>query len=132
MTTDTYTATGLQPYADPCCAKTEAVAFGASLTIAQGTICGQKTSDGKFKAYDADNSDGSETARVIAQYDFTTDSDGKVTIANEKGLKHHTAPVYIAGTFATSELTGLDDDAVAQLGGSLISGDVDDGVLRFG
>lgn len=131
MVTTTYTGNKVKPYADPDNAVTEAAAFAASKTIAAGTVVGQKTADGLFDAYDAGHSDGTEVARGIAVYDFTTDADGKVTIANEKGVQCDTAPIYIGGMFRTTELTGLDDDAVEQLGGLLTSGTAADGVLKF-
>lgn len=131
MVTTTYSALKLKPYADPNGAVTESVPFSASQTIARGTVLGQITATGKYEAYDSAEDDGAETARAIAMYDITTDADGKATIASESGITHDTAPVYIGGTFRTDELTGLDDDAVEQLGGFLVSGDVEDGVLKF-
>lgn len=131
MLTTTYSATGLKPYADPNHAVTESVPFTASQTIAKGTLLGQITATGKYEAYDSAEDDGAEVARAICKYDITTDADGNVTIANESGVTHNTAPVYVAGTFRTTELVGLDDDAVEQLGGFLVSGSVSDGVFRF-
>jgi hypothetical protein len=131
MITTTYNATKLKPYADPESAITESVPFSATKTIAKGTVLGQVTSTGKYEAYDGTVSTGVEVARAICMYDITTDGSGNVTIANDKGLTHTTAPIYIGGIFRTNELTGLDDDAVEQLAGQLTSGDVSDGVLKF-
>ncbi|MCD9188245.1 MAG: head decoration protein [Pyrinomonadaceae bacterium] len=131
LQTQNFTGQKLQPYARPCEAVTESVPFGNSLTIAKGTILGIKTADGKFYAYADANSDGTQTAKAIAMYDFTTDSSGKVTIANETNVTYDTAPVYVAGTFRTNELTGLDAAGVTDLG-RLLSGTVADGVLRIG
>lgn len=121
----------LEPYARPHEAVSESIPFGNSLTIARGTLIGLVTADGKGKAYANGNVDGSETAKAIAMYDFTTDGSGNVTIANETGVTYHTAPVWVAGTFRTTELTGLDAAAVTDLG-RLLSGTVADGVLRIG
>src|SRR5436190_1572885 len=131
MITTTFSALKLKPYADPDTAKTESVAISVSQTIAKGTVLGQITSGGRFEAYDPAEDDGAEVARCICQYDITTDSDGKVTIANDPGVTYDTAPVYVGGTFRTTELVGLDDDAVEQLGGLLTSGTAADGVLKF-
>jgi hypothetical protein len=118
MITTTYNATKLKPYADPESAITESVPFSATKTIAKGTVLGQVTSTGKYEAYDGTVSTGVEVARAICMYDITTDGSGNVTIANDKGLTHTTAPIYIGGIFRTNELTGLDDDAVEQLAGN--------------
>jgi hypothetical protein len=131
MITTTYNATKLKPYARPEDAITESVPFSASKTIAKGTVLGQVTATGKYEAYDSAGSSGVEVARAIAMYDLTTDGSGNVTIANDRSLAESTGPVYIGGIFRTSELTGLDDDAVTQLGGQLTSGNASDGVLKF-
>lgn len=131
LQTQAYTAVKLEPFERPHEAVTDSIPMGNSLTIAKGTILGVVTADGKGKAYANANSDGSEVAKFIAMYDFTTDGSGKVTIANETNVKYDTAPVYKAGTFRTTELTGLDAAAVTDLG-RLVSGSVADGVLRIG
>lgn len=131
LQTQPYTGVKLEPFERPAEAVTDSIPFGASLTIARGTVIGIVTADGKGKAYADGNSDGSQTAKAIAMYDFTTDASGNVTIANDTSVTYHTAPVYKAGTFRTSELTGLDAAAVTDLG-RLLSGTVADGVLRIG
>lgn len=131
LNTQAYTGVKLEPFERPREAVTESVPFGVSLTIARGTVVAIKTSDGKWYAYATGASDGTEVARGIAQYDFTTDASGNVTIANQTGVEYHTAPVYLAGTFRTNELTGLDAAAVADLG-RLVAGALADGVLRIG
>jgi hypothetical protein len=131
MLTTTYNATKLKPYADPDSAVTESVPFSASKTIAKGTVLGQVTSSGKYEAYDPAGSTGVEVARAIAEYDITTDASSNVTVANEVGVTYKTAPIYIGGMFRTTELTGLDDDAVEQLGGLVTQGTIADGVLKF-
>lgn len=130
LQTDTYGAAGLVPFMRPQEAVTESVVFGNSLTVVKGQVVGIKTSDGKWYAYSNANADGTETARAVAQYGFTTDANGKVTIANERSVSYDSAPVFIKGYFRTTELTGLDAAAVAELG-KLTSGTVADGVLRI-
>jgi hypothetical protein len=79
------------------------------------------------------NTDGRHVARAIAQYSFRTDYMGRVVYAGANQSPQHgayetTAPAYFAGAFKTSELTGLDANAVNDLG-KLIKGSVSDGVL---
>lgn len=121
----------LEPFERPHEAVSESVPFGVSLTVARGTVVAIKTADGKWYAYNNANADGTEVARGIAMYDFTTDASGKVTIANETGVTYDSAPVYLAGTFRTTELTGLDAAGVTDLG-RLVAGSLADGVLRIG
>lgn len=131
LQTQPYTGVKLEPFERPHEAVSESIPFGNSLTIARGTLIGLVTADGKGKAYADGNSDGSQTAKAIAMYDFTTDGSGKVTIANDTSVTYDTAPVYLAGTFRTNELTGLDAAAVTDLG-RLVQGSIADGVLRIG
>lgn len=131
LQTQAYTGVKLEPFMDPQGAVSESVPFGASLTVARGTVVAVKTSDKKWYAYVDANSDGTEVARGIAMYDFTTDGSGNVTIGNDQTVTYNTAPIYLAGTFRTTELTGLDAAGVADLG-KLQGGSVADGVLRMG
>jgi hypothetical protein len=131
LTTQAYTGQKLEPFERPKEAVTESVPFGNSLTIAKGTVLGIVTATGKWAAYDNGAATGLEVARGIAMYNFTTDGSGNVTIANDTGVTYHTAPIYLAGTFRTTELTGLDAAAVTDLG-RLVAGALADGVLRIG
>jgi len=80
------------------------------------------------------NAKGLNVALGIAQYSFTTDDLGQVlygdlpNVAEYGGVKRATASVIVGGAFKTSELTGLDAAAVAQLG-RLQQGSVADGIL---
>lgn len=107
------------------------VPLKASTTFAQGTVLGKKTADGKYQAYATGASDGSETALCILQYACVTDASGNVTIEGEWGVTRKEAPVWVAGYFATEDLTGLDAAGVVDLGGSLIVGDTTTGILKF-
>jgi hypothetical protein len=126
---NTYGNQGLAPLYDSRGAKQHHLKFGNSLTIVKGTVIGQITATGLGAAYNNANADGSEVAKGIAAYDFTTDGSGVVTLGGgEQGEKQQTAPVFMSGYFRTSELTGLDAAGVADLG-KLVSGTVADGVL---
>ena len=131
LVTKTYTGTKLEPYMDPEGAVTESVVFAVSATIAKGTVLGIVTSGLKWSTYNDALSSGLEVARGIAMYDFTTDSSGNVTIGGDTGITYLSVPIYLAGTFKTAELTGLDAAAVADLG-RLVEGTVAAGVLRIG
>lgn len=98
-------------------------------TIATATG-GEAGTGGTFAAFDDDNTDGTEVARVLCIYDCVTDSAGKVTFgdAADANEKHLTAPVYIGGTFATADLTNLTEKAVADLG-RIVQGTIEDGIL---
>jgi hypothetical protein len=79
------------------------------------------------------NTDGRHIAKAITQYTFRTDYMGRVVYAAanqspQYGAYETTSPVYFAGAFQTSELTGLDAKAAADLG-KIIKGTVTDGVL---
>lgn len=90
---------------------------------------------GTYKKYSNSNTDGSEVARAICQYDCVTDSSGNITFGSQSGGGEHgetskDAPVFVRGTFQTSDLTGLDSYAVADLG-RLIEGVLTNGLLRM-
>lgn len=126
---NTFNNAGLTPLYDANEAKQLPRKFSPSLTVAKGTVVGQISATGLWDVYDDGDATGLEVARGIAAYDFTTDGDGNHIIGGgEQGEKQQTAPVFFCGTFRTTELTGLDAAAVADLG-KLISGSVADGVL---
>lgn len=119
---ETYNPAKLEPVSFPEVAKIDAVRMGASLTVTKGTVLGKKTSDNKHYAYNDSLTNGTETATCIAVYDFVTDANGKVylgtsAVASSVNLPHETAPVYVAGVFDTTELTGWDSAAKTDLHG---------------
>lgn len=68
--------------------------------------------------------DGSQTAKVIAAYDFVTDTDGNVYLGS--GITDFSSPMvdmqptailYHKGAFLKSELTGISAAEIADLGG---------------
>jgi hypothetical protein len=101
-------------------------------TYAAGTVLGKVTATpGQLKAYADANSDGSGVAAGILR-DACVVASGVITVRDEHGGGVvQSVPVYYGGVFKTSELTGLDAAAVADLGGKLISGTVADGLIEF-
>jgi hypothetical protein len=122
--TESYNAAKLEPIIHPADARTDIGTLGNSLTLTKGTVLGKKTSDSKLYAYASGNSDGTQTAVAILMYDVVTDSSGNhflgtSTTINSLNLPTKNTPVYIAGTFSTSDLTGYDATAKTGLGGRI-------------
>jgi hypothetical protein len=110
-------------------AKAQPCKFGVSLTLVKGTVVGQITATGLWKAYANGAVDGSEVAKGILQYDLTTDASGNHTLGGgSQGETQQTAPVLMSGYFRTSEMTGLDAAGITDLG-KLVSGSLADGIL---
>lgn len=129
----TYNHEKLEPAAPYPKAAVQAVTF-AQGTYARGVVLGQISASGKFSTYANGNGDGTETARAINMYAISVDASGNVTYGDgaagdEFGAEHLSAPVYVAGAFKCQDLTGLDSNAVADLG-RLVSGDVNSGLLH--
>lgn len=135
----TYTGDYLTPYLgggdeQP---RTLVVKLKASTVYAKGTVLGEITaSPGTFAPYADANADGTQTARAILPYACATDASGDITLGSASGGddRQHTlptVPVYVgAAEFHTTDLTGLDAAAVADLG-RLVQGTVADGILRL-
>jgi hypothetical protein len=113
----------------------EPIAVGAGLT--GGTITVAHTTVGRtldtYTLYVDGAADGSQTARCILPYRCATDGSGNITLGDTPGGGYYgeTMPsigAYFAGWFDTTQLVGLDPNAVADLG-RLISGTVAAGVL---
>lgn len=109
----------------------------ASLTGGTATI--SRTTSGSaagvYKAYSSGASDGSQTPKMILQYDVVVDTLGNVSIGSTASVFGDTrkdAPAYMAGTFDTSKLTGLDANALSTAYWRLISGSVSSGIVRLG
>jgi len=76
-----------------------------------------RAAGGLFVAYDDARSDGGGVAKGILPYSVVVDERGGHTVGGgEWGSAQLSAPVYFAGTFFTSELTGIDANGVADLG----------------
>lgn len=115
---------------------TDSLTGGSTPATAVTTVRnGAAGTPGTFKAYDGANTDGSQFARVILVYDVAVDASGNHFLggqaSNEYGESYKAAPAYYAGTFKTDDLTGLDQNAVQQLG-RLVSGTTTSGILRVG
>ncbi len=123
-TLNTYSFDKLEPKEFPELAAVDAVKFGASLTLAKGTVLGKKTSDDKHYAYNDSLTNGTNVATCILMCAIKTDSSGNVYFGDSAtaaidNLPHAEAPVYIAGVFDTDDLTGYDAAAKTDLGGHL-------------
>lgn len=129
---DTYNANRLIPYYHPNDALCVNFKFPNSTTIVAGTVVGEITaSPGSVKAYANGNSDGSEVALGVSQYDVTVDASGNHTWGGSSfGETRLYAPVFISGFFKTTDLTGLDAPGIADLG-RLVHGTLADGVLAI-
>lgn len=75
---------------------------------------------------------GGGKAKAILR-DACTVSSGNIALASDSRLTVKSAPAYVGGGahFKTEEISGLTAKAITDLGASLISGTVADGVLRF-
>jgi len=132
---NTFSNQGLVPFMDPEQALSYHVKLPNSATVAKGTIIGEITaSPGNYKAYASGSSDGSQIPKAITAYDVVVDSSGNHTIGGgSQGETSLTAPAYFAGTFRTTDLTGLDATAITNSPSwRLISGSTADGILRLG
>lgn len=110
------------------------VQLTASATYARGQVVGEVTATpGVFKIYATANVDGSGVARGILKYGCSTDASGNITIMGEHGVTHKSAPMILPGSghYKTSELTGMDADAVTDLKAVLVQGDLTSGVLKI-
>lgn len=120
-------------------------AFQAELAVTQvfkvksgnyvkGTVLGFVSATGAVGAYANGNSDGTETAAVIAQYDMYSDGTNvSITAAGalNAGETETTAPCYISGFFECSELTGLDANGVTDMKARLIGANTVSGILAL-
>lgn len=134
---DTYTGlAGLMPYMDPETAHMRVVPMvpagsGTTYAIAKGTVLGEVTATRKYKAYATAAVDGSGVAMLIAQQDCTVDDAGNVTITTDRTFSEKGLPAYYCGVFKTTDLVGLDADAVTDLKARFIAGVLADGIFRF-
>lgn len=123
----------LEPAYAPEVAKTDRFKV-ASGNYARGTVLGFVSATGAVKAYANGNSDGSETACVIAQYAMYSDGTNvSITEAGalNAGETETTAPCYIAGFFKCSDLTGLDANGITDMKARLIGANTNSGVLAL-
>lgn len=109
----------------------------SSVTAGDGTVVIDATTagvrNGVWGVYD-DSVSTRNVAKAIAKYTFRTDYFGRVVYAAAGTSPQHgnytlTAPAYTKGIFATEDLTGLDANAVSDLG-RLAKGSTTKGVLH--
>jgi len=75
-----------------------------------------------FKPYASGNTDGSQVAKGLLQYDCSTDTQARVTVGgSDYSEQQRAVPIIVSGTFKTADLTGIDATSVGNLG-RLISG----------
>lgn len=135
---NTYAAGRLVPFYDADEASRINIKLAASQVIAKGTVMGETTATpGLFKPYASGNADGTQIPKGFLEYDCATDAAANITFgavagAGTFGETHLVAPMYYQGSFATTELTGLDAGAVAALQAHYISGVLADGVIQIG
>ena len=131
----TFTCRKLEPLFDVRAARQLPVKLANSLSLVAGTVLGEVTAaPGTFKAYASGNSDGSEVPRCLLSVDTTTNSSGEhffgTQAASEFGETHLHTFAFFTGKFKTTDLTGLDANAVTKLG-RLLSGSVANGILAL-
>ncbi|MDE2127918.1 MAG: hypothetical protein KGJ62_15160 [Armatimonadetes bacterium] len=130
---------GLQPWSDPFLARLADVKIAPSVILASGVVLGELTAQpGTYGAYGAQHIDGTQIPKGILAYDVQTDAGGSISLTGLVAPFGVPAPtvqsvgMYYTGVFACSELTGMDANALAVLGGHLISGDLTSGVVCIG
>lgn len=128
-----FTVAKLEPAYAPELAKTQAFKV-ASGDYTHGEVCGFVAATGAAGSYATGNSDGTETAAIIAVYDMYSNGTN-VSLTNDGALltgeDRTDAPFYIAGFFECSELTGLDSGAVTDMKARLIGANTVSGVLAL-
>lgn len=131
--TNNYSAQKLEPAYKPELAVTNAYKFAAGAYTA-GTILGFVSASGAVGAYANGNSDGTQTAKIICQYDCYSDGTNvSITSAGAliPGETATDAPVYELGFFNCDELTGLDADGITDMGARLLGANTVSGVLAL-
>lgn len=131
-----YEGTSLIPYMNQDDAVRINVRLAASKDYVAGEVLAEVTATpGTYDKYDGGGAGGLEVARALLEYDCQTDSNGLITLSSvastdggEHGEKLLTAPAFVKGMFQTADLTGLDADAVAELG-RLVQGSTTNGIL---
>jgi hypothetical protein len=131
--TTTWGQGGVWPLKHHGDARQEHVNLKASTTFAAGTVLGEITaSPGTYGPYASGNTDGTQNPTLILQYPCVVDASGNIalgdTASGEHGVTVKSAPAWRSGVFKTTELVGLDANAVSKLG-RLIRGSVADGEL---
>lgn len=128
-----FTVGKLEPAYAPDLARTNAFKVKSGSYV-KGTVCGFVSATGAVGAYANGNSDGTETACVIAQYNMYSDGTN-VSLTDDGALlpgeTATSAPFYVLGFFNCSELTGLDANGVTDMKARLIGANTVSGVLAL-
>jgi len=85
---------------------------------------------GTFGRYATGNSDGTGVAKAVLKYRCRVVL-GKVYLQGDQGEALNDTPAWFVGAFDPSLLTGLDADAVTDLGARYLGGDATAGVIYF-
>lgn len=93
---------------------TDSLTGGTSPATSIATVTGGAAgTPGTYKAFDNDNTDGSEKPKCILMYDCQTDASGNITLsataAQDGGLlgeEYLSVPAYFSGIFKVSDLVG--------------------------
>lgn len=127
----TFSGNKLVPYYHPEDAVQVHFKFPNGTTTVAGTVLGEITaSPGSVKPYASGNTDGSQVPVGVAPHDVTVDASGNHTWGGGMwGETYVSAPVYVAGAFRTTDLTGLDAAALTNGKWRLLHGTVADGVV---
>jgi hypothetical protein len=103
-----------------------------SVTYAKGTVLGQVTAGGLYKAYTSGAVDGSQNPRCLLAYDCVVDGSGNITIGGGSQMETYpTAPAFFTGEFNAADLTGLDATALVNGKWMSVYGDTSTGVIRL-
>ena len=100
---------------------TLAIALGANLTLAEGTILAQNTVDGRWYPYVNGGANGLGTPRMVLESQCRTDATGRVALGDQlpgdRGQTDLTTFAFYAGDFRRGDLVGFDANAQATMGG---------------
>ncbi len=128
-----FTVGKLEPAFAPDMARTDRFKVKSG-TYVKGEVLGFVAATGAVGAYATGNSDGTETAAVIAQYNMYRDGTN-VSLTDDGALltgeTNTTAPCYICGFFECDELTGLDANGVADMNARVLGANLVSGVLAM-
>lgn len=108
------------------------VRIAPNLVIAKGTLLGELNAQrGTYAPYNDANANGTEVARCLTEFAFTTDADGNVVFGQGAITQPFTQThaCFFSGAFRTTELVGLDAAAMADLHAHLESGTIADGII---
>jgi hypothetical protein len=119
-------ASKLEPWFRPDLARTDACGMAPNLTVLKGDILAKNTSTQQYGLRNNSLTNGLQTATHIARQSFVTDANGLVyygtgvsPVPSIDGDWDYTAMNYKAGDFLRSQLNGITDEDIAEMGGSV-------------